>query len=148
MLSEMVRADLASLRDNGFQPTDEEIVKLNDIALRIERGKETSPVNMPRVAHAGNVTLHEPTIGSMQWWYSHGKDSAESDSARFQTYVFSLAKAQDVEYLSKLTDVKEIQDEVRKWASGVSATESELWRALLYVRNDYMLDEDNKNVAI
>jgi hypothetical protein len=61
----MVKTDLELLRKNGFSPTDEEVVKLNDIALRIEKGKEISPVNMPRIAHAGNITLHEPTIGSM-----------------------------------------------------------------------------------
>lgn len=65
MLTETAKNDLAALRAAGFSPTDEEIVKLNDLAIRIERGKDTTPANMPRVAFAGNVVLHEPTIGAI-----------------------------------------------------------------------------------
>lgn len=65
MLAETARLDLAALRAAGFSPTDEEIIKLNDIALRIEHGKDTTAVNAPRTAFAGNVVLHEPTIGAL-----------------------------------------------------------------------------------
>lgn len=65
MLTETAKNDLAALRQQGFKPTDEEVVALNDLAIRIERGKDTTPANMPRVAFAGNIVLHEPTVGAM-----------------------------------------------------------------------------------
>ena len=61
---------------------------------------------------------------------------------RFVTYVFSLANARETDYLSRLTDVAEIRETVVKWASQISATEKELWRAVLYVRNAYRLDDE------
>jgi hypothetical protein len=59
----MAKADLDALRASGCNPTDEEIVELNSLAQKIERGKETTPQNMPRIAVVGNTVLHEPTIG-------------------------------------------------------------------------------------
>jgi len=38
MLAKAAREDLKALRANGYSPTDEDIVALNDLALRIERG--------------------------------------------------------------------------------------------------------------
>lgn len=65
MLSKMAKSDLDALRQGGHHPTDEDIIRLNDLALKIERGKDTTPANMPRIAFAGNIILHEPTIGAM-----------------------------------------------------------------------------------
>ena len=75
MLTETAKNDLAALRAAGFAPTDEEVIKLNDLAIRIERGKETTPANMPRVAFAGNVVLHEPTTAAIEWWNDVGRDA-------------------------------------------------------------------------
>lgn len=134
MLSELAKNDLAALRQQGFCPTDEEVVKLNDIALRIERGKDTTPANAPRVAFAGNIVLHEPTIGFIKWWYDFGKDSAKSDAVRILTYVFGLVHARRLDVLSKLQTSDEIGDAVAEWAKGVNATENEIWRAMMYVK--------------
>ena len=68
MLTELARQDLKALRAQGFNPTDEEIVALNDLAIRIERGQNTTPYNMPRIGFAGSCVLHEPTVGALQWW--------------------------------------------------------------------------------
>ena len=101
MFSELAKQDLISLRQQGFEPTDEEVVKLNDIALRLERGKHTTPANAPRVAFAGNVVFHEPTIGSIKWWHDFGRDSARSSDTSLLTYFFMLAHATNLEKLKK-----------------------------------------------
>ena len=134
MLSELAKQDLIALRQQGFQPTDEEVVKLNDIALRLERGKHTTPANAPRVAFAGNVVLHEPTIGALKWWHDFGRDSARSADTSLLTYFFMLAHATNLEKLKALEQAGEIQLAVAEWASKVEATEEELWRALMYVK--------------
>lgn len=79
MFSELAKQDLISLRQQGFQPTDEDVIKLNDLAMKIEHGKDTTVANAPRIAFAGNVVLHEPTIGALQWWFNFGRNSAQSD---------------------------------------------------------------------
>lgn len=135
MFAKLAKIDIESLRQQGFSPTDEEVIKLNDIALRIESGKESTAVNMPRVAKAGSITLHEPTIGAMQWWYDYGHDSQFSSKQLMNTYFFMLANARNLEVLSQLTSPKDIQKAVKQWMKTVDATEGELWRALLYVKH-------------
>lgn len=134
MLSEMAKNDLLALRQQGLTPTDEEIIALNDIALRLEHGKETTPANAPRVAFAGNVVFHEPTLGALEWWYAFGSSAPRSTKWRVYTYFFMLANAKNLDYLDTLETPKAINKAVAKWLKGVSATEAELWRALWYVK--------------
>lgn len=134
MLSEMARIDIETLRKNGFEPTLEEIIKLNDLAIRIERGKETSPQSSPRFAIAGNVVLHELTIGAEIWWNEFGKYVFLTDKGKMNAYFFLHAMAKDVEGLNNLKNPKEIKKAVKGWLKKVDATESELWRALLWVK--------------
>ncbi len=134
MFSELAKNDLIALRQQGFEPTDEDVVKLNDLALRIERGKHTTPANAPRVAFAGNVVLHEPTIGAIKWWHDFGRESAQSDDTRLLTYFFMLAHSTKLDVLEKLEQPEEIQNAISEWAKKVNATEDELWRALMYVK--------------
>ena len=137
MLTKTAKNDLAALRASGFNPTDEEIIQLNDLALKIERGKNTTPANMPRVAFAGNVVLHEPTIGAIQWWNDFGQDASLSNQWRMFTYLFMLANAKNLEILDGLQTPKQINKAVKKWMKTVDATEDELWRALFYVKFGY-----------
>lgn len=134
MLSKMAKSDLDALRQGGHHPTDEDIIRLNDLALKIERGKDTTPANMPRIAFAGNIILHEPTIGAMQWWNDYGQDACFSNKGRLMTHYFSLAHAKDVEYLNTLTKPSDIRKAVGEWKKKVDATEDELWRALCWVK--------------
>lgn len=135
MLSELAKTDLAALRLAGFSPTDEEVVKLNDLALEIERGRETTPANHPRFAFAGSVVLHEPTIGALEWWTQYGKDAAFTDSGRLITYFFMMANSRRVDYLASLERSSDIRKAVKAWKKRVDATQEELWRACLYVKH-------------
>ena len=159
MLTATAKNDLAALRLQGFKPTDDEIIKLNDLAIRIERGKDTTPANMPRVGFAGNVVLHEPTIGSIEWWSNYGCDAAFTDNGRMMIYFFMLANAKNLNYLNSLTTPKEIRKAVKKWKKNIDATEKELWRSMMWVKfgteeleienkeriNDSLSNEDTMN---
>lgn len=134
MLTELARIDIENLKQNGYEPTLEEIIKLNDLAIRIEKGKETSPHSSPRFAIAGNVVLHELTIGAEIWWNEIGKDVFLTDKGKLNAYFFLHAMAKDVEGLNDLKTPKEIKKTVKQWLKKVDATESELWRALLWVK--------------
>ena len=143
MLSKMAKNDLMSLREQGYQPTDEEIIKLNDLALKIERGKETTPSNMPRIAVVGNVVLHEPTIGSIQWWENFGKNSSYGDEMKMMVYYWTLTYATEVDYLNKFKSHREIFKEVKKWSKKLTCTEEQLWKGLLWVK--FGGDNENPN---
>ena len=135
MLSEIAKSDLAALRQAGYCPTDEEIVKLNDLALAIERGKDTTPANHPRFAFAGTTVLHEPTVGALEWWIQYGKDSSMTSEGQLMTYFFMMSNARHIDYLDTLQRPSDIRKAVKSWKTRVDATVEELWRACLYVKN-------------
>lgn len=143
MISKMAKSDLISLREQGYQPTDEDIIKLNDLALKIERGKETTPANMPRIAVVGNVVLHEPTIGAIQWWEEYGKNASYTSELKMMVYYWTLAFANEVEYINQFKTHREIQREVKKWMKKLNCTEEQLWKGLLWVK--FGGDHDNPN---
>lgn len=53
------------------------------------------------------------------------------------TQFFMLANARNLDYLNTLENDSDIRNAVKKWMKGVQATEGELWRALLYVKDAY-----------
>ena len=135
MFSELVRHDLARLRKNGYEITDEEVIALNDLAVQIESGKDTTVANHPRFAFAGNVVLHEPTVGALEWWWSYGHDAAWTSKGQLRTHFFMLAHARDVDLLNSLQKPSAINRAVRAWLKGVAATDDEMLRAMMYVKH-------------
>ena len=100
----------------------------------IERGRDTTPPNHPRFAFAGNTVLHEPTVGALEWWIQFGKDADLTNEGRMMTYFFMMANSRRVEWLRRLTSPADIRKAVKLWKTGVGATDEELWRACLYVK--------------
>lgn len=133
-LAKTAKIDLEQLRRGGYSPTDEEVIQLNDLAIRIEKGKDTTPANAPRIAFAGNVVLHEPTIGMIEWWENYGRDADLDEEQRILTYFFAMSKARNLDVLDELHSTKEILKAVKKWKKSVQATQKELWRALLWCK--------------
>lgn len=71
-------------------------------------------------------------------------DSAQSDRQRMYTQFFMLANARNLDYLNSLERDSDIRAAVKKWMRGVNATEGELWRALLYVKDAYQFEDDDE----
>lgn len=103
--------------------------------MQIEAGKDTTAANHPRFAFAGNVVLHEPTIGALEWWWSYGHDAAWTAKGKLNTYYFMLAHSRNVDVLRPLMQPSDINKAVKAWMKGVAATDAELFRALLYVKH-------------
>lgn len=135
MFSGLAKNDLKRLRDEGYDITDEEVIALNDLAVQIEAGKETTVANHPRFAFAGNVVLHEPTIGALEWWWGYGIDAAWTTKGKLNTYYFMLAHARALDILTPLKRPSDINRAVKIWLKSVEATDAELFRALLYVKH-------------
>lgn len=134
MLTKLAEEDLKSLRKMGCEPTDAEIVELNDLAIRIERGKFTTPANHPRIGFANDVVIHEPTIGALEWWNDYGKDAFIINRWRLYCYFFCLHHSRNLDILDKLHDRESIKTAVKKWVKTLNCTEVELWRAVLWVK--------------
>jgi len=137
MFAEMAKRDIARLRKEGYAPTDEEVVRMNDLAVLIEKGKETTPANHPRFAFAGNVVLHEPTIGALEWWWGYGQDAFWLSSWKLRAHYFMLAHARRLDILTPLKRQEDVRRAVKAWLRGVGATDDELFRALMYVKHGF-----------
>ena len=135
MFAALAKIDIERLRDEGYTPTDEEIITLNDLAQQIENGRENTVANSPRFAHAGNVTLYEPTIAAEIWWNEHGLDAAYTTRGQLHVHFFMLAHARDVDTLAALVKPSDIRKAVKVWLRGCGATDAELLRAMLYVKH-------------
>lgn len=54
--------------DAGLRPTFQDIIRLNALALEVERMRASFAENeLPRVSFLGDAVFHEPTIGSEMW---------------------------------------------------------------------------------
>lgn len=137
MFAEMAKTDLARLRAEGYEPTDEDVVRLNDLAVLIQHGKDTTAANHPRFAFAGNVVLHEPTIGALEWWWSYGHEAFWLDSWKLKTHYFMLAHSRRLDILEPLQRQADVRRAVKLWLRGVAATDDELFRALMYVKHGW-----------
>lgn len=146
--AKLAKSDLERLRSAGYEPTDEQIIRLNDLAIRIERGKNTTAANMPRVASAGNVTLHEPTIGALEWWHNFGRDAAWTTRGKIDVYYWMLANATNPAAFYQLEKASAIRRTVRRWKRGVFATDGELWRALIWVKSGENAEDESPRAAI
>ena len=87
MISRMAMDDIEALRADGIEVPPREVVRLNALGLRVERGKDCAEIfAAPRVAFLGDVVLHEPELGG-EMWMRQAADAFDMDED--QTF-FSL----------------------------------------------------------
>lgn len=68
MISKSAKADIEDMWDAGLRPSFDDIIRLNALALRVERAKGGFALNtLQRVAFLGEVAFREPTIGADIW---------------------------------------------------------------------------------
>lgn len=62
MLSKMAEADIEALMSKGYTIHPADIVRLNALALKIEKRPDFRLASLPRIAVMGNVIFRQPTI--------------------------------------------------------------------------------------
>jgi hypothetical protein len=68
MISKTAQADVEDMWEAGLKPTFDDIIRLNALALRVERIKSGFALSvLPRVAFLGEVAFREPTVGADVW---------------------------------------------------------------------------------
>lgn len=85
MISKMAMADIAQLRADGIDVPPREVVRLNALGLRVERGTDSAELfEAPRVAFVGDAVLREPTLGA-DMWLRQALDAFDGDDE--ETYL-------------------------------------------------------------
>ena len=118
MISKMAMEDIEALRGEGITVTPEEAIRLNAFGLKVERNTESSEFYaMPRVSVLGDVTFHEPTIGSELWLNRVGKTFDLDDVETFmQLRAYSLSRPHD--QLAPPEDKENLKKAVCDFVSG------------------------------
>lgn len=130
--SPLAQGDLEDLRAAGLTPTDEDVIRLHALALRITEGGETNACTIPRWAWAGGVLFWEPTMAA-RFWYAYAKGYAENVDAEDWLFAFACAKGREPKYLDALRDPAEIARAIGAFVASLTATKREVERAVYYV---------------
>ena len=132
MVAELARDDWEDLKAEGLNPTLEDFDRLNQLALRLEDGAETTPANHPRIGWAGDVPFHEPTVAALMWLQDYA-DRASSDIETQQTFFFfACAHAKDPAAFDGLETPRQIEKAVKAWLRKTPCTVREMARACHY----------------
>ena len=132
MVADLAKGDWEDLRAEGLNPTLEDFDRLNQLALRLEDGAETTPANHPRIGWAGDVPFHEPTAAALMWLQDYA-DHVKCDAQTRQTFFyFACAHAKDPKAFEGLETPRSIEKAVKGWLRKMPCTEREMARACHY----------------
>ena len=132
MISKLARDDFEDLRAQGLNPTLEDFDRLNQIALRLTDGKETTCANFPRVGWAGDVPFYQPTLAAFAWYHGYAARLASDEETANTLWWFALAHARMRRFFDALHTRDEIDTAVRAWVELLPVTREEVARAARY----------------
>ena len=132
MISKLARGDFEELQAQGLGPTLEDFDRLNQIALRLTDGAETTSANFPRVGWAGDVPFFEPTLAAFAWYHQYAVRVAANVETENTLWAFALAHARERGAFDALTDADAIEAAVGKWVASLGVTNEEVMRACRY----------------
>ena len=131
MISQLAKEDLEDLRAEGLTPSDEDIIRLHALALKITDGPETTAYNLPRFAVAGGVVFWEPTMAAL-YFYDFAKRFASDEPTADWMFAFACAHGRERGYLESLRDPREIEKRLGEFIGGIAATKAEVDSAVYY----------------
>lgn len=132
MVARLARDDFEDLRAQGLNPTLEDFDRLNQIALRLADGAETTCANFPRVGWAGDVPFFEPTLAAFAWYHGYAVRAAANVETENTLWAFALAHAREPGAFDALKTPEAIDAAVSKWAASLPVTRDEVIRACRY----------------
>jgi hypothetical protein len=135
MLSEMAKEDIAYLTGKGVKLSPGQIVRLNDLALLVERGPEAASfVHAPRVAWAGSTPVYEPTIQMHVWFESFARVWWCGNSLTL-ALAWACAHADRKRFFLRWRDERATRMELERWQRSLDCTFDQLNVALDYALN-------------
>jgi hypothetical protein len=131
VISQLAKEDLDDLRAEGLTPSDEDVIRLHALALKISDGPETTAYNAPRFAVAGGKVFWEPTMAAL-FWYAYAKRYADDEATEDWFFAFACAHGRERGYLDGLRDPEEIQCALGHFVGSCTATKAEVDSAVYF----------------
>lgn len=137
MVCKLAKDDFLDLQAQGLNPTLEDFDRLNQLAVRIKDGPETTCANFPRVGFAGDIPFFEPTIQAFAWFHTFAARFAANPETEDTFWAFALAHAREPHFFDGLTSAEKIEDAVGRWAASLPVTRDEVLRAVRYAARGF-----------
>ena len=132
MVAELAKGDWLDLQAQGYNPTLEDFDRLNQLALKLMNGAETTTANFPRIGWAGDVPFYQPTMQVFAWYHTYAKRAAANEETKSTLWAFALAHARIPHFFDRLTTPEEIDKAASAWVEKLSVTREEVFRACKY----------------
>jgi hypothetical protein len=136
MLSELAIGDMDDLAAKGILLSPAEVVRLNELGLRCERGAHSADfMATPRIGWAGNIAIHEPTPQVEEWMSDYAARFATDDDSYASMLLFACAHARTGGFFDRaeMQSPRGIRAEMQRWRKNISsATARQLAAALDY----------------
>lgn len=134
MISRLAKDTISKWQNTeGLNPTFDDIIKLNNLGLKVEVGTEAFDfANTPRIAFLGDWILKEPTI-KKQIWIDKTKSLLRDD---LQTQLYFLAYALFItdEEIEEIKNIKSLLEKIKKFALDIliGYTQTQILMAISY----------------
>jgi len=133
MVSSLAISDVRDLVSSGVVLTPEEIIRLNDLAVSIERVKDNAETcEAPRVAWLGNTPVYQRTIAAEAWYSQFACRWWKGDSL-YYALAWCCAHAVEPGFFKAHTDESKTRKEIVSWWRSLNVTKSQAEAALMYV---------------
>lgn len=133
MVSSLAISDVRGLVSSGVVLTPEEIIRLNDLAVAIERVQDVAETcEAPRVAWLGNTPVYQRTIAAESWYSKYACRWWRGDSL-YYALAWCCAHAIEPGFFADYTDEKTTRKTIVEWWRSLSVTKAQTEAALVYV---------------
>jgi len=148
VISPLAKGDYEDMIADGLKPTLEDFDRLNQIALRLTDGAETTAANFPRVGWAGDIPFYQPTCAAFAW-YLECVDRADFDTAfKDACWFYALAHCRDDCPFYEMHSPRMITEAVNRWLKTLNVTRDEIARACKYAAVGFDDAEASKPDAV
>ena len=134
MTSRLAKETVSKWKAEGLEPTFEDIIKLNALGLKVERGDSAFEFGaVPRMAFLGEYVFHEPTVAK-RIWLDEALQLVRKDYLN-QLCLTAYALHTPAKELPQLYDVREIEKGMAKFRDEIllKYTETQVMKCIEYV---------------
>lgn len=132
MIAPLAKEDFEDLQAEGLAPTLEDFDRLNSLALRFQKGKESTAANAPRCGWAGDIPFYEPTYQALSWYLEKAERITEDAETKGTLFAFACHFGRTPNAFDFLETPSQIEARVKQWASTLPVTREEVERAVHY----------------
>lgn len=143
MTSKLAKSQIEKWWAEGLKPTVEDIVRVNELGLQVERGTDMFDFSAcPRAAFLGDRILWEPTMRK-RLWIDAAMEVVDAKTLESRIYVLAYALGTPSNELEDLTSKRKLTKAVVKFRDEVlmDCTDTQIVSALSWCMNGNTLDD-------